>query len=147
MMNASGADPIEILLVEDSLGYVHMTQWALRNCKVANHISVARTGEEALAFLRREGAYDRAPCPGIILLDLNLPGMDGRELLLEIKQDQRLKRIPVIILTTSSVDEDIIKAYDLHANCYIVKPVTLDQFNRVFKAIEGFWFKVVKLPN
>jgi len=138
--------PIEILLVEDNPGDVRLTREALKEGKVLNHLSVAQDGIEAMAFLRREGKYARKIHPDIILLDLNLPKKDGREVLAEIKQDPNLLRIPVVILTTSKAEEDIIKTYDLHANCFITKPVDLDQFITVVQSIEDFWFTIVKLP-
>lgn len=140
------ARPVEILLVEDNPGDVELIANALRVGKISNRINVAEDGESALAFLRRQGNYAGAPCPDVVLLDLNLPRKDGREVLAEIKSDPALKQIPVIILTTSQSDEDIIRAYNLAANCYITKPVDLDQFTRVVQAIEEFWFKVAKLP-
>jgi len=139
--------PVEILLVEDSPADVRLTQEALRDGKVLNHLSAVSDGIEALAYLRREGAYRDAPRPGLILLDLNLPRMDGREVLEKIKQDPELKRIPVIVLTTSQAEEDILHSYNLHANCYISKPVDLDQFISVVKSIEDFWLTIVQLPN
>jgi len=137
---------IEVLLVEDNPGDVRLTIEALKDGKIHNHLNVAGDGEEALAFLRREGQYARAPRPDLILLDLNLPKKDGRELLMEIKKEESLKRIPVVILTTSTAEKDIVKSYDLHANCYINKPVDFDQFTSVVKSIEDFWFSIVKLP-
>ena len=138
--------PIEILLVEDNPGDVRLTQEALRDGKVRNNMHVAWDGVEAMEFLRRKSKYADASCPDLILLDLKLPKKDGREVLAEIKADSDLKRIPVIVLTTSKAGEDIFKAYDLHANCYISKPVDLDQFISVVKGIEDFWFTIVKLP-
>lgn len=138
--------PIEILLVEDNPGDVRLTQEALKEGKVRNHLYVVFDGIEALAFLHREGDYTNSVRPDLILLDLNLPRMDGRELLAEIKDDDDLKRIPVVILTTSKAEEDVVKTYNLHANCYITKPVDLDQFITVVQAIEGFWMTIVKLP-
>jgi len=138
---------IDILLVEDNPGDVRLTREALKESKILNTLHVVGDGNEALAFLSHKGRYARAPHPGIILLDLNLPKMDGRELLADIKSDPNLRRIPVVILTTSKAEEDIIKSYDLHANCYITKPVDLDQFITVVKSIEEFWFTIVKLPS
>lgn len=138
--------PIEILLVEDSPGDVRLVQEALKEGKMNNNISVVRDGVEALAFLRQEDKYAGAPRPDIILLDLNLPKKDGREVLAEIKEDPDLKRIPIVVLTTSEAEQDILKAYNLHANCYITKPVDLDQFITVVKSIEDFWLTIVKLP-
>ncbi len=138
--------PIEILLVEDNPGDVRLTKEALKEGKVRNHLNVAEDGEQALAFLRREGRYSEAPHPDLILLDLNLPKKNGREVLEEIKEDPELKRIPVVILTVSTAEQDILKSYNLHANCYITKPVSLDQFLSVIKSIENFWLTVVMLP-
>ena len=139
--------PIEILLVEDSPGDVRLTIEALRDAKVRNNLHVVGDGAEALAFLRREGAHAAAPRPDLILLDLNLPKKDGREVLSEIKDDPTLRRIPVVVLTTSQAEQDIVRTYDLHANCYIAKPVDLDQFITVVKSIEDFWLAIVKLPT
>jgi CheY-like chemotaxis protein len=138
--------PVEILLVEDNPGDVRLTREGLREGKVQNNLSVAPDGVEALAFLRREGKYTNAARPDLILLDLNLPKMDGREVLEVIKADASLRNIPVVVLTSSQAEQDIVRAYDLHANCYITKPVDLDQFIRVVHSIEDFWFTVVKLP-
>ena len=139
--------PVEILLVEDNPGDVRLTQEALKESKVTNHLSVAEDGVEALAFLKREGKYADAPRPDLLLLDLNLPKKDGRELLEEIKVDDNLKRIPVVVLTTSKAEEDILRMYDQHANCYITKPIDFDQFIEVIKSIEDFWLTIVKLPS
>jgi two-component system, chemotaxis family, response regulator Rcp1 len=138
--------PIDILLVEDNLGDVRLTREALKEGKVINALHVVGDGIEALEFLTHKGQYAKAVHPDIILLDLNLPRMDGRELLAKIKSNPRLRRIPVVILTTSKAEEDIIKTYDLHANCYITKPVDMDRFITVVKSIEEFWFTIVKLP-
>jgi two-component system, chemotaxis family, response regulator Rcp1 len=138
--------PINILLVEDNPGDVRLTREVLQEGKLLNHLQVAGDGIEALEFLRHEGRFARSAHPDLILLDLNLPRMDGRELLAIIKSDLNLRRIPVVILTTSKAEEDIIATYDLHANCYITKPVDLDQFFNVVKSVEEFWFTVVKLP-
>ncbi len=138
--------PIEILLVEDNPGDVRLTQEAFKEDKMTNTLHVARDGMEAMAFLRRENGFTDAPRPDLILLDLNLPKKSGSEVLAEIKQDDDLRRIPVVILTTSTAAEDILKTYDFHANCYITKPVDLDQFIKVVKSIEDFWFTVVRLP-
>jgi CheY-like chemotaxis protein len=140
------ARPIEILLVEDNPGDVELTAEALRAGKISNQMNVVEDGESAMAFLRKQGGYAGTPFPDVILLDLNLPRKDGREVLEEIKADPQLKKIPVIILTTSQAEEDILRAYNLAANCYITKPVDLDQFTKVVQAIEEFWFTVVKLP-
>ena len=137
---------IEVLLVEDNPGDVRLTMEAFKDARVINHFSVVEDGTEALAYLRREGKYASAPLPDLVLLDLNLPKKDGREVLKEIKNDESLKRIPVVILTTSTAEQDILKTYDLHANCYINKPVDFDQFLTVVRAIENFWLTVVKLP-
>jgi CheY-like chemotaxis protein len=146
MSAAAFGRPVEIFLVEDNPGDVRLTRETLKDSKLLNHISVVDDGEEAMAFLRREGQYVEAIRPDLILLDLNLPKKDGREVLAEIKTDEQLRRIPVVVLTTSSAEQDILKTYDLHANCYITKPVNLDQFSAVVKAIEEFWFTIVKLP-
>jgi CheY-like chemotaxis protein len=137
---------IEILLVEDNPGDVRLTQEAFKEGKVRNNLSVVNDGIEALTYLRQEGQYANALRPDVILLDLNLPKKDGREVLAEIKQDLNLRRIPVVILTTSEAEQDILKTYNLHANCYITKPVDLERFIKVVKSIESFWLSVVKLP-
>ena len=139
--------PIDILLVEDNPGDVRLTVEALKEGKVHNKLHVAKDGMEAMAFLHKEGKYADAPHPDLILLDLNLPKKDGREVLEEIKEDPRLKRIPVVILTGSKAGEDILKSYNLHANCYITKPVDLEQFITVVESIEDFWLTIVKLPS
>jgi chemotaxis family two-component system response regulator Rcp1 len=146
-MNKGNDYPIEILLVEDNPGDVRLTMEALKEDKVHNSLHVVTDGVEAMAFLRKEEKYANAPRPDLILLDLNLPKKDGREVLAEIKADGDLRRIPVVILTTSQAEEDIVKTYDLYANCYITKPVDLDQFIRVVKYIEDFWLTIVKLPK
>ena len=145
-VNVPGA-PIEMLLVEDNPDDVDLTIEALEDAKIANRLHVVSDGVAALAFLHREGGFARAPRPDLILLDLNLPKKSGREVLAEIKNDPKLRCIPVVVLTTSSADEDILRAYDLHANCYITKPVDFEQFSRVINAIEDFWLTVVKLPR
>jgi CheY-like chemotaxis protein len=137
---------IEILLVEDDPGDVRLTMEALKKSKVHTHLNVVGDGIEALAFLRRQGKYKDAPHPDIILLDLNMPRMDGRELLVQLKADPDLHRIPAVVLTTSAAEEDIARSYELHANCYITKPVDLSQFMKIVLSIEDFWFTVVKLP-
>ncbi len=137
---------INILLVEDSPGDVLLTKEALREVQVANELSVARDGEEAMAFLRNEGEFAASPRPDLVLLDLNLPRMDGRAVLTAIKEDDDLRRIPVIVLTTSSADEDILHAYDHHANSYIRKPVDLNRFLEVVRSIEDYWIGFVALP-
>jgi CheY-like chemotaxis protein len=137
---------IEILLVDDDPGDVRLTVEALKQTKMHTNLSFARDGFEALAILRRQGKFAAAPCPDIILLDLNMPRKDGREVLGEIKEDPDLKHIPVVVLTTSADEEDILRSYNLHANCYVTKPVDLRQFMKVVSSIEDFWFTVVKLP-
>jgi len=139
--------PIEILLVEDSEPDVVLTQEALKDAKVLNRLSVVRDGEAAMRRVRREAEHAGEPRPDLILLDLNLPRKDGREVLSELKQDEALRRIPVVILTTSSAERDILAAYDQHVNAYITKPVDIDQFVAVVRAIEDFWLSVVRLPN
>jgi chemotaxis family two-component system response regulator Rcp1 len=139
--------PIEILLVEDSAGDIRLTTEALRRAKVANNLHVARDGEAAMAFLRRDVPYRDSPRPDLVLLDLNLPRKDGREVLAEIKADEELRRIPVVVLTTSSEEEDVLRAYELHANSYVTKPVDFGQFLKAVAAIEGFWLEVVRLPE
>ena len=142
----SAARPMEILLIEDNPGDVRLTREALRDTEVHTRLSVVADGEAALAFLRREGPFAEAPRPDLILLDLNLPKKDGREVLAEIKADPALRRIPVVVLTTSEAEQDIVRSYDLHANCYITKPVDLDAFIEVVRSIEGFWLAIVRLP-
>jgi CheY-like chemotaxis protein len=139
--------PIEILLVEDSPGDVRLTKEALRDAKVRNNLHVACDGMEATSFLRREGLHANAPRPDLILLDLNLPKKGGEKVLEEIKLDRSLKSIPVVILTTSAAEEDIRRSYELHANCYITKPVDLDQFLKVVRTIDNFWLAIAKLPR
>ncbi len=139
--------PIEILLVEDSPGDVRLTKEALRDVKVRNNLHVALDGLEATSFLRREGQHANAPRPDLILLDLNLPKKGGEKVLEEIKLDPGLKSIPVVILTTSAAEEDIRRSYELHANCYITKPVDLDQFLKVVRTIDNFWLAIAKLPR
>jgi len=138
---------IEVLLVEDSPGDVRLTKEAFREANGAIHLHVASDGIEAMAFLRHEGAHTNAPRPDFILLDLNLPMMDGREVLAQIKGDERLMTIPTIILTTSSAEEDIVRSYQLQANCYLSKPVQLDEFEDVVKSINDFWLTKAKLPQ
>jgi two-component system, chemotaxis family, response regulator Rcp1 len=145
-MELMAGKPIEILLVEDSPGDVRLTIEALKEAKVANNLSVVEDGVKAMEFMRRQGQYASAARPDLILLDLNLPRKDGREVLKEVKADADLRRIPLVVLTTSRAEEDILKAYDLHANCYITKPVDFEQFMHVVKSIENFWLTVVKLP-
>jgi CheY-like chemotaxis protein len=143
---SSNGRPIDILLVEDNPGDVRLTIEALRDSKVRNQLHVATDGVEAMAFLRREGQHANAPRPGLVLLDLNLPRMDGRQVLAEMKADVRLKTIPVVVLTTSRAEEDVLRSYELQANCYISKPVDLDQFMTVVRSIEDFWLTIVSLP-
>lgn len=138
---------IEILLVEDNVGDARLTLEAFKEGKVINNLTVMPDGVEALAYLRRQGPYAGARTPDLILLDLNLPRMDGRQLLAEIKADPELVTIPVVVLTTSASQDDIARAYSHHANCYITKPVDLDQFLKVIQSIESFWLSLVKLPN
>ena len=138
--------PIEILLVDDNPGDIRLTQEALKESKVLNNIHIVEDGLEALEFLRKEGRFKNVITPDIILLDLNLPKRNGREVLAEIKNDDFLKKIPVVILTISRAEEDILKSYRLHANCYITKPVDMDQFIKIVRSIENFWFSIVKLP-
>jgi CheY-like chemotaxis protein len=145
-MNNESGHAIEIMLVEDNPGDVRLTREALKEAKIRNNLSVAGDGVEAMAFLRREGTYSNAPRPDIVLLDLNLPKKDGRQVLAEAKADPELRRIPVVILTTSKAEEDILKTYDLHANCFVTKPVDFDQFVKVVQSIEHFWLSIVTLP-
>lgn len=138
--------PIEILLVEDSPGDARLAMEALKESKIRNNLYHVEDGARALGFLKKQGEYMDVPRPDVVLLDLNLPGKDGREVLEEIKMDDDLKRIPVVILTVSKDEQDILKAYNLHANCYITKPIDLDQFMKVVRSIEDFWLTIVKLP-
>ena len=138
--------PVEMLLVEDNPGDARLAMEALKDAKVNNNLNWVKDGVEAMTFLRRQGEYTDAPRPDVILLDLNLPKKDGREVLADIKGDDDLRRIPVVILTVSSAEEDIMKTYNLHANCYIQKPLDLGQFIEVVKSIENFWLSIVKLP-
>ena len=138
--------PIEILLVEDNPGDVRLTSEVFKEGKIRNKLHVVKDGEEAIQFLRKEGKFTKAIHPDLILLDLNLPKKDGREVLDEIKSDPDLKRIPVIVLTTSTAEEDIVKTYNSNANCFVSKPVDLDEFISVIKSIENFWLTIVKLP-
>jgi two-component system, chemotaxis family, response regulator Rcp1 len=137
---------VEILLVEDNPGDVDLAREALEDSKLCNRLSVVGDGEKAMAFLRQEAPYSDAPRPDLILLDLNLPRKDGREVLAEIKADASLKRIPVVILTTSSAEQDVLRSYNLHANCYITKPINLDQFLHVVRSVHSFWLSIVVLP-
>ena len=138
--------PVDILLVEDNPGDVRLTQEALKDAKVMNEIFVAKDGVEAMDFLHKKGGWKEVPLPDLILLDLNLPRKDGREVLAEIKEDPILKHIPVVVLTTSKAEEDIVKTYNLHANAYITKPVDLNRFSEIIHVLNEFWFTIVKLP-
>jgi chemotaxis family two-component system response regulator Rcp1 len=143
---SASRDALDILLVEDNPGDVRLTREVLGSGNQRNRLSVASDGVEAINFLRRRGSFDKARRPDLVLLDLNLPRKDGREVLAEIKSDPELKLIPVVILTTSAAEEDVLKSYRLHANCYITKPVDLEQFTRVIGNIQDFWLTIVKLP-
>jgi CheY-like chemotaxis protein len=147
IINTDSGRPVKILMVEDNPDDVDLTIEALKDGKIRNEMYVVNNGVDALAFLRKEGEYEGMPRPDVILLDLNLPKKNGREVLAEIKSDPDLIMIPVVVLTTSEAEEDILKAYKLHANCYITKPVDFEQFIKVVKSIEQFWFSVVKLPR
>ncbi|MCX6555880.1 MAG: response regulator [Candidatus Aminicenantes bacterium] len=138
---------VDILLVEDNEGDARLAKEAMRDSKIRNTLHHVSDGEEAMAFLRKEGKYENVPRPDLVLLDLNLPKKDGRQVLAEIKNDDEFKRIPVVILTVSSAEEDILKSYNLHANCYITKPIDLSQFMKVVRSVEDFWLTIVKLPN
>jgi len=138
--------PVEILLIDDNPGDVRLTREVLKESKLINNIHVVEDGIEALAYLRKQGKFKNEPLPDLILLDLNLPIKDGRELLAEIKEDQHFRHIPVVVLTTSKAEADIVKSYESHANCYITKPVSMNQFIKIVKSIEYFWFSIVKLP-
>ena len=140
-------DPIEILLVEDNPGDVRLTLEVFKDAKIKNTIHSVVDGVEAIEYLRNQGKYAKAARPDLILLDLNLPRKDGREVLADIKADDQLRQIPVVVLTTSRAEEDILKSYNLHANCYITKPVNLDQFIKAIASIEDFWLSVVRLPS
>jgi chemotaxis family two-component system response regulator Rcp1 len=146
MSEENFVQPIDILLVEDNPADVRLTTEALKEEKIYNNLHVVTDGVEAMAFLRREGKYAKALRPDLILLDLNLPKKDGREVLKEIKGDDNLKAIPVVVLTVSQSEEDIFKSYNLHANCYITKPVDLKQFIKVIRSVQEFWLTIVKLP-
>jgi two-component system, chemotaxis family, response regulator Rcp1 len=147
MSNINSIRPIEILLVEDNPGDVRLTLEVLKDAKVNNRVSIARDGEEAMSYLYKKGKFEKAKRPDLILLDWNLPKKDGYEVLIEMKTNDKLKSIPVVVLTTSEAEEDIIKAYAVNANCFISKPVDLDQFIRVIQLIEEFWMTIVKLPR
>lgn len=144
--NLFSGQPIEILLVEDSPSDTELTVEALANGKICNHLCMVEDGVEAMEYLRRQGKYADAPRPDLVLLDLNLPRKDGREVLAELKADVSLKTIPVVVLTTSAAERDVLEAYALHANCYITKPVDFHQFLEVVKVIENFWLSIVTLP-
>ena len=146
-MNNVITKPVEILLIEDNMGDVRLTQEAFKDSKILNHINFVRDGIEAIAYLKREGQYKDALRPDIILLDLDLPKKTGYEVLGEIKKDENLKRMPVIVLTVSKGEHDIIKTYDLHANCFITKPLSVDKFFSIVRTIEDFWLSIVKLPS
>lgn len=145
-MNRTAGKSVQILLVEDNAADARLAREALDGAKVRNKLHWVKDGVQAMAFLRREGEHSDSPRPDVVLLDLNLPRKDGREVLAEIKSDADLRRIPVVILTISDDEEDILRSYDTHANCYITKPLDLDQFMRVVKSIEDFWLEIVKLP-
>lgn len=147
MRSGKNGDPVEILLVEDNPGDARLAMEVLKEAKVRNTLHWTKDGVEALAFLRRKNPYEKMPRPDVILLDLNLPRKDGREVLAEIKSDEKLKRIPVVVLTISKDEEDIFRTYNLHANCYVTKPLDLNQFVKVVKSIEDFWLTIVKLPK
>jgi two-component system, chemotaxis family, response regulator Rcp1 len=147
MVSARNLNPLQILLVEDNPVDVLMTRRALQEGKIYHNLSVVEDGDEAIDFLRRTGKFADAPPPDLILLDLNLPKKSGREVLAEVKEDPDLLHIPVIVLTTSGAEKDIVMSYSLGANCFITKPVDLEQFTGMVKSIEGFWFTVVELPT
>ncbi len=147
MEHGKNGEPVEILLVEDNPGDARLAIEVLREAKVRNALHWVKDGVEALAFLRRDRPFEKAPRPDVILLDLNLPRKDGREVLAEIKKDDSLMRIPVVVLTISKDEADIFKTYNLHANCFVTKPLDLDQFVQVVKSIEDFWLTIVKLPK
>jgi len=146
MNSARGGRPIQILMAEDNPDDIELTVEALKDSRVRNHLVVVKDGEEAISYLQCKGKYQHAVRPDLILLDLNMPKKNGRDVLREIKNDPKLKRIPVVILTTSQAEDDIVHTYDLHANCFITKPVDFNQFLKVVKSIEDFWLTVVKLP-
>lgn len=147
MRTQVAAKSIDILVVEDSKGDIGLIEEVFEDAKIMNNLHIAEDGEEAIAFLRGEGQFSGAPRPDIILLDLNLPKKDGREVLEEVKGDKELRNIPIVVLTTSKAEEDILRSYNLHANAYITKPVDFDQFIKVVKSIENFWLEIVKLPS
>ena len=139
--------PIQILLVEDSPADIELTQRMLRDAKIANDVHVVEDGEQAIAFVRRSGEFDGAPTPDLVLLDLNLPKKDGREVLEEMKGDPELRRIPIVVLTTSAEERDVLRAYDSYVNAYVTKPLDIDSFTSVARSIEDFWMTFVKLPS
>jgi len=145
-MQNTDIKPIDILIVEDNQGDARLIREVLNDGKVFTTLHIVKDGVQAMEFLRKKGEYSKAPYPDLIILDLNLPKMDGREVLAEIKNDEKLKKIPVVIMTISQAEEDILKSYNLHANCFVTKPIDLDQFIKVIKSIEEFWFSIVKLP-
>ena len=147
MRTIIAAKPIEILLVEDSKGDIGLIEEVFEEAKIRNNLHIAEDGEEAILFLNKQGPFSDAPRPDIILLDLNLPKKDGREVLQEVKGDDNLKNIPIVVLTTSKAEEDILRSYNLHANAYVTKPVDFNQFIKVIKSIEDFWLEIVKLPS
>lgn len=147
MIAPESIKPITILLVEDNPGDVRLVEEIFKEGKVYNNLEITRDGEEAMSFLRQKGSFENAPRPDLILLDLNLPKKNGSEVLAEVKTDTKLKRIPVVILTASQAEEDIAKAYNHYANCYLTKPIDLDQFIRVVQAIKSFWLSIVELPE
>jgi CheY-like chemotaxis protein len=147
MRRDNNGRPVEILLVEDNEGDIGLVEEVFEEGRINNNLNITEDGEEAMEFLRKEGEFANSPRPDLILLDLNLPKKDGREVLEEIKDDENLRRIPVVVLTTSKAEKDILKSYDMHANSYITKPVDFDQFIKVIKSIEDFWLEVVKLPE
>jgi len=147
MRRDNNGRPVEILLVEDNEGDIGLVEEVFEEGRINNNLNITEDGEEAMEFLRKEGEFANSPRPDLILLDLNLPKKDGREVLEEIKEDENLRRIPVVVLTTSKAEKDILKSYDMHANSYITKPVDFDQFIKVIKSIEDFWLEVVKLPE
>lgn len=146
-MNMTKVKQIEILLIEDNEGDIFLTQKAFKSAKIANNLHIARDGEVALEMLRKQGNYSDVITPDIVLLDINLPKKDGKQVLQEIKADEILRRIPVVILTSSKAEQDVLKTYDLQANSYILKPIDLDKFQEIVQAIENFWFSVVVLPT
>ena len=146
-MSARAMEPIVILLVEDNPGDVALTQEALKRTKISNVLNVVHDGDQALQYLRRAAGYESALRPHLVLLDLNLPGIDGRDVLEQIKQDAELKSIPVVVMTGSDSEDDIVRSYQSYANCYLTKPITIEGFAKVVRAIDDFWFSVVRLPK